>query len=66
MKAATTQEMRSVDGGYAVQCTFCGKVAKGLLPIGVSIFKNKHRHYGRGNGGGNTIWYGWNGSKLWA
>lgn len=62
MNALTVKEMRSVDGGYAVQCTYCGKVARYLGPIGVTMFKLNHKHLGRGK----TIWYGGSGSSFWA
>ena len=64
MKKVNAMEMRSIDGGYAVKCTFCGKTAKGLLPIGVTVFKLNHGHFGKGK----TVWYsygGRSGSKWW-
>lgn len=44
MKAIEINEMRSVDGGYSVKCTKCGKTLRGAPSFMVSLFYVNHYH----------------------
>lgn len=45
MKTLNKNEMRKVEGGYRLYCTFCGKKSGSVGPLGTTNFYAWHKHW---------------------
>ena len=48
MKKLNVNELRSVEGGYRLICTRCGKTSGSVGPAGLTWFYYAHKHFTSG------------------